>query len=70
VAGRAVSDKPYELAYETSVRAIADQASVLESLRSRAGTLFAATSLVTSFLGGGVLIEIALWIAILAEGTP
>lgn len=43
---------PFQLAYEASSRAIVDQASVLESLRSRAGTLFAATALVTSFLGG------------------
>jgi hypothetical protein len=50
-----VSDKPYELAYEASIRAIEDQARVLESVRSRAGTLFAATALVTSFFGGAAL---------------
>lgn len=43
---------PYRLAYEASVHAIEDQAKVVESLRSRAGTVFAATALVTSFLGG------------------
>ena len=48
----AVSEKPYELAYEASIRAIEDQAAVVESLRSRAGTIFAATALVTSFFGG------------------
>jgi hypothetical protein len=42
---------PYQLAYEASVHGLTDQASVLESLRSRAGTVFAATALVTSFLG-------------------
>jgi hypothetical protein len=49
---------PYQLAYEASVHAISDQASVLESLRSRAGTLFAATALVTSFLGGFALARV------------
>lgn len=51
----AIDLRPYELAYEASVHAISDQASVLESLRSRAGTVFAATALVTSFLGGFAL---------------
>jgi hypothetical protein len=37
------------------VRAIGDQSAVLEGLRSRAGTLFAAAALVTSFLGGQAL---------------
>jgi hypothetical protein len=43
---------PFRLAYEASLHAIQDQATVIESLRSRAGTIFAATALVTSFLGG------------------
>ena len=51
----AVSDKPYELAYEASVRAIENQAATVESLRSRAGTILAATALVTSFFGGQAL---------------
>lgn len=45
-------DVPYRLAYEVSVHGIEDQARVLESLRTRAGTVFAATALVTSFAGG------------------
>jgi hypothetical protein len=45
----------YRLAYDASVRAIEDQARVLEDLRSRAGTMFAAAALVTSFLGGTAL---------------
>ena len=49
---------PYQLAYEASVHAISDQASVFESLRSRAGTVFAATALVTSFLGGFALARV------------
>ncbi len=52
MATHAVSEKPYELAYEASIRAIDNQAATVESLRSRAGTILAATALVTSFLGG------------------
>jgi hypothetical protein len=51
----AVSEKPYELAYEASIRAIENQAATVESLRSRAGTILAATALVTSFFGGQAL---------------
>lgn len=50
-----MDETPYRLAYELSLRAIEDQARVLEELRSRAGTLFAATALATSFLGGQAL---------------
>lgn len=38
------------------MRAIEDEAQIVEGLRSRAGTLFAATALVTSFLGGFALV--------------
>jgi hypothetical protein len=55
VATHAVSEKPYELAYEASIRAIENQAATVESLRSRAGTILAATALVTSFFGGQAL---------------
>jgi hypothetical protein len=48
-------DTPYRL--EASVRAIEDQAAVLESLRSRAGTMFAAAAIVTSFFGSQALTE-------------
>lgn len=41
-----------QLAYDEAIRAIESQASALESLRSRAGTLLSAASLVTGFLGG------------------
>ena len=51
----ASSDKLYELAYETSVRAVEDQASVLEGVQSRAGTLFAVAVVVTSFFGAQAL---------------
>jgi hypothetical protein len=41
--------------YEAAVRAASDQASVLDGLRARAGTVLAATALVSSFLGGQAL---------------
>src|SRR5205823_9240082 len=44
-----------ELAYVEAVRAIEEQSRVLASLQNRAGTLLAAASLVTSFLGGRAL---------------
>ena len=50
-----MDETPYRLAYDASVRAIEDQARVLEDLRSRAATLVAAAALVTSFLGGSAL---------------
>jgi len=55
VGTHAVSEKPYELAYEASIRAIENQAAIVESLRSRAGTILAATALITSFFGGQAL---------------
>jgi hypothetical protein len=55
VATRAVSEKPYELAYEASVRAIEDQARVLEGVQSGAGTLLAVAVVVTSFFGAQAL---------------
>jgi alcohol dehydrogenase class IV len=55
VGTHAVSEKPYELACEASIRAIEAQAATVESLRSRAGTILAATALVTSFFGGQAL---------------
>jgi hypothetical protein len=42
----------YKLAHQEGLRALAQQQSVLDGLRSRAGTLLAATALATSFLGG------------------
>jgi hypothetical protein len=44
VATRAVSEKPYELAYEASVRAIEDQAKLLDGIHARAGKLLAAAA--------------------------
>jgi hypothetical protein len=53
--GFALADSVSQLAYSEAVRAVDDQAKVLDNLRGRAGTLIAAASLVTSFLGGQVL---------------
>ena len=44
-----------ELAYVEAVRAVEEQSQVLANLQARAGTLLAAASLVTSFLGGRAL---------------
>jgi hypothetical protein len=55
VATRTVPEKPYEVAYEASVRAIEDQARVLEGVQSRAGTLLAVAVVVTSFFGAQAL---------------
>jgi hypothetical protein len=55
VATRAVSEKPYELAYEASVRAIESQVNVLDGIRARAGTLLAAAAVVLSFFAAQAL---------------
>jgi hypothetical protein len=41
-----------EFAYEEALRLVADQASLLDDLRGRAGTLLSVASLLTGFLGG------------------
>jgi hypothetical protein len=45
-------DSVYQLAYDEAKRALTDQASALDALRGRAGTLLAVASLATAFLGG------------------
>ena len=55
------SEKPYELAYDASIRAIENQAATVESLRSRAGIILAANALVTSFFGEQALSRAAGW---------
>ena len=44
-----------QLAYDLSLRALAQQEAVLSELRARAGALLTATAVVTSFLGGRAL---------------
>jgi hypothetical protein len=46
------ADPRLELVYQEALRGISEQQAVLESLRSRTGTLLAAASISTSFLGG------------------
>jgi hypothetical protein len=45
-------DAVYQLTYEEANKALTNQASALDALRSRAGTLLQVTSLTTAFLGG------------------
>lgn len=58
----------YRLAYDESVRALAQQQSSLDSLRTRAGILVSAAAITTSFLGGEALangrLTFASWLAI------
>jgi hypothetical protein len=56
----AIDPVGYELAYREGVRELDHQQSTLDELRSRAGTLLAASALATSFLGA----------AALPDGTP
>ena len=50
--GRRVADSAEAIVYGESVRAIDKQEAALEALRARTGTLLAAASLATAFLGG------------------
>jgi hypothetical protein len=43
------------LAYELSLRGLGQQEAVMNELRARTGTLIAASSIVTSFLGGAAI---------------
>lgn len=56
------------LAYGEARSAISSQVSTLDGLRARAGTLLAAASLVTSFLGGQVLAKPALEHGLIVRG--
>src|SRR5687767_5816448 len=47
----------YQLAYDEAVRALSQQQSRLDSLRTRAGILLSAAAIATSFLGGKALEE-------------
>lgn len=45
----------YKVAYEEAVRALSEQQAVIDSFRNRAGMLFSAAAIATSFLGGQAL---------------
>ena len=49
------ADRAYELAYTEGVRALSEQQAVVDSFRTRAGLLFSAAAIATSFLGGAAL---------------
>jgi len=64
-----VAETTEAIIYDEAVRAITRQQSVLDGVRSRTGTLFAAGSLVTAFLGGQALtrdphLDFSAWVAI------
>lgn len=48
-------DALYKVAYDEALRVLSEQESVLDSLRSRAGVLFSAAAITTSFLGARAL---------------
>lgn len=45
----------YKVAYDESVRALAEQQAVIDSVRARVGLLLSAAAIATSFLGGQAL---------------
>ncbi len=45
----------YKVAYDEAVRALSEQQGVVDSLRTRAGLLFSAAAITTSFLGAQAL---------------
>jgi hypothetical protein len=50
-----VAETTQAMIHDEALRGIARQQSVIENIRSRSGTLFAAASLVSAFLGGQAL---------------
>ena len=58
----------YRLAYQEATRALDEQERAVDELRARAGTLFAAAAIATSFFGGQVLhrghVPAMAWVAI------
>lgn len=59
---------PYRIAYDEAVRALSQQQTTIDSLRSRAGLLLSAAAITTSFLGAQALNDgdpgIATWLAL------
>lgn len=59
---------PYRIAYDEAVRALSQQQSMIDSLRTRAGLLLSAAAITTSFLGAQALNDggpgIATWLAL------
>lgn len=63
-------DSRYEIAYDEAVRALSQQQSMIDSLRTRAGLLLSAAAITTSFLGAQALSDgqpdLATWLALSA----
>lgn len=61
-------DFPYRIAYDEAVRALSQQQSMIDSLRTRAGLLLSAAAITTSFLGAQALNDggpsAATWLAL------
>jgi len=59
---------PYQIAYDEAVRALSQQQSTIEGLRTRAGLLLSSAAITTSFLGAQVLADggpaIPTWLAL------
>lgn len=51
----AEADERYALVFEQTVRAVTQQTSAIDTLRTRAGTVVSAAALVSSFLGAATL---------------
>lgn len=64
-----MSETPEAITYNEALRTVTRQQTVLDGLRTRTGTLFAAATLVTAFLGGQALtrepkLDVLAWLAI------
>lgn len=61
-------DSLYKLAYDETIRALAEQQQVIESFRDRTGILFSAAAITTSFLGAQALqgdqVSLFSWLAL------
>lgn len=70
--GVADKDILYKVAYDEAVRALSVQQGVIDSLRTRAGILFSAAAITTSFLGAQALdgdnSSLAVWLAMTSFG--
>jgi hypothetical protein len=63
-------DVRYRIAYDEAVRALSQQESMIDSLRTRAGLLLSAAAITTSFLGAQALNDggagVSTWLALIS----
>ena len=63
-------DPLYKIAYDEAVGALSEQQAAIDNLRARAGLLFSAAAITTSFLGSQALrshgLDAASWLALLS----